>query len=143
MKHLQQHIIYLFAAIMILGSVITAYANNNIQISQNLIYGTDFVTLSTKLSGVESDTITSNKITKVWYTSSELNVEVYQVFKQQEITITVYNMLGKEVLDVFKGTSSSRLEEVYTATFNLPNGIYICVLQGKNFRDSEKFIISR
>jgi hypothetical protein len=52
-------------------------------------------------------------------------------------------MLGKEVLEVFRGTSSSAQEEVYTTSFNLPNGIYICVLQSKNFKDTEKFIISR
>jgi hypothetical protein len=105
-------------------------------------YGTDFVT-SNKNIVVSNDTITSNRITKVWYSATEINVEIYQILKQQEITITVYNMLGKELLEIFRGTSSSRAEEVYSVTFNLPNGIYICVLQGKTFRDSEKFIISR
>ncbi|MFA7626852.1 MAG: T9SS type A sorting domain-containing protein [Candidatus Kapaibacterium sp.] len=110
--------------------------------SENNTYGTDFVT-SNKNIVVSNDTITSNRITKVWYSATEINVEIYQILKQQEITITVYNMLGKELLEIFRGTSSSRAEEVYSVTFNLPNGIYICVLQGKTFRDSEKFIISR
>lgn len=134
-------ILFLIVAVFVLFA--SAAESSYLFSYQNNYNGTDFVTLSSKLSKVEQDTITSNRITKVWYTSTELNVEIYQVLKQQEINITVYNMLGKEVLEVFSGTSSSRVEEVYSITFNLPNGIYICVLQGKSFRDSEKFIISR
>ncbi len=105
---------------------------------------TKSVQVKQKLIEIEADTsLTSNQITRIWYSSYELNVQIYQVEKQQEISITVYNMLGKEVLDVFKGTTSSRQEETYSVTFNLPNGIYICIMQGKGFRDSEKFIISR
>lgn len=118
-------------------------ANICFQFSSTSLTGTDFVTSSLNSIRVESDSISSNIITKVWYTSAEINVEVYQVIKQQEITITVYNMLGKEVLEVFRGTTSSNEEEVFSKTFNLPNGIYICVMQGKSFKDSEKFIISR
>ncbi len=128
-------------AILLTGNPALSY--QLFSLSGKSLNGTDFVTLSSKDIRIEEDSVTSNIITKVWYASTELKVEVYQVVKQQEITITVYNMLGKEVLVVYKGTSSSQQKEEYSATFNLPNGIYICVLQGKNFRDSEKFIISR
>ncbi|MDX9790859.1 MAG: T9SS type A sorting domain-containing protein [Candidatus Kapabacteria bacterium] len=134
-------IISIFVSVFLLmfGNASSNYLSD---FSEYNTYGTDFVT-SNKNIVVSNDTITSNRITKVWYSATEINVEIYQILKQQEITITVYNMLGKELLEIFRGTSSSRAEEVYSVTFNLPNGIYICVLQGKTFRDSEKFIISR
>jgi hypothetical protein len=143
MKMQIKHIILLFFAWAILLTGNSANAYQLFASMNKNLNDTELVSLSSKLIKIEQDSITSNVITKVWYASTELKVEIYQVVKQQEITITVYNMLGKEVLVVFKGTSSSQQEEVYSATFNLPNGIYICVLQGKNFRDSEKFIISR
>ncbi|MBX3042607.1 MAG: T9SS type A sorting domain-containing protein [Candidatus Kapabacteria bacterium] len=139
MNFFTKHIIKI---VLLLWLFLCGFNHSDIIIS-NTLNGTDFVSFNSKYFVTNQDTITSTKITKVWYTQAELNVEVYQVQKQQNITITVYNMLGKEVLEVFKGISSTRTEEVYSATFNLPNGIYICVLQGNTFRDSEKFIISR
>ncbi len=143
MKFLSKNIVILFVSIATFFIPHESNANCAFQFTPTLLSGTDFVTSSLNTIGVEIDSINSNVITKVWYTSAELNVEVYQVFKQQEVTITVYNMLGKEVLELFRGTTSSSQEEIYSKSFNLPNGIYICVLQGKNFKDSEKFIISR
>lgn len=135
-------IVFLFS-----GLTINLYSSHNLPISNPFsiknLSGTDFVILKNELARTENDSLVSNKITKVWYTATELNVQIYQVFKQQDITITVYNMLGKEVLEVFKGISSNNQEEVYSKSFNLPNGIYICIMQGKNFKSSEKFIISR
>jgi len=148
MKSISKNILLFSVAILLIIATFNTSFSTPISKSSNInkktnLTGTEFANSIANLNQTESDTITSNKITKVWYTSAELNIQVYQVFKQQEIAITVYNMLGKEVLEVFKGTSTTSTEETYSKTFNLPNGIYICIMQGKNFKSSEKFIISR
>ncbi len=152
MKSISQNIIFfLFIIIFIIINLNTLFSittipnlnEPNFNNKKTSLNGTKIAKPNLKLNSIELDSITTNKIIKIWYTNSELNIQIYQVFKQQEIAISVYNMLGKEVLEVFKGTSSSNVEETYSKTFNLPNGIYICIMQGKNFKSSEKFIISR
>jgi hypothetical protein len=144
MKLKPNHILYFILVFVLnLSVILPLFSMQYTPVHNSFHSGTDFVSLTDKFVKVESDSVSSTKISKVWYTQTELNVQVYQTDKQQEISITVYNMLGKEVLEVFRGTSSSAQEEVYTTSFNLPNGIYICVLQSKNFKDTEKFIISR
>lgn len=91
---------------------------------------------------VETDTTVTNKILRVWYTSTDLNIKIQVIDKNKNITIKVYNMLGKEILKVYEGTHIND-EFTYSSQNNLPNGIYICVLQGDNFRNAEKIIISR
>lgn len=143
MKLKSKHIIFLAfycIAIMLIGSISVLEAKSPKFKNLN---GTDFEIFLHKQRKVELDTVSGTQIERIWYSQTELNVEINQAGKQQEISITVYNMLGKEVLDVYKGTSSSSQKEIFSKPFNLPNGIYICVLQGKNFKDSEKFIISR
>jgi len=91
---------------------------------------------------VEADTSISNKILQVWATSTDLNVKVQVSDKNKQINITVYNMLGKEIVKVFEGLHV-RESDPYIVNINMPNGIYICVLRGDGFRHAEKFIISR
>lgn len=66
--------------------------------------------------------------------------------REQTITINVYNMLGKNVLDVYKGKpqpDSIPYQVIVSGPPSLPNGVYLCVVTGKNFRLREKFVISR
>jgi len=66
--------------------------------------------------------------------------------REQTITINVYNMLGKNVLDVYKGRpqpDSIPYQIIVSGPPSLPNGVYLCVVTGKNFRLREKFVISR
>jgi len=66
--------------------------------------------------------------------------------REQTITITVYNMLGKNVLDVYKARpqpDSIPYQITVSGPPSLPNGVYLCVVTGKNFRLREKFVISR
>ena len=51
-------------------------------------------------------------------------------------------MLGNLVKEVYSGTAIEDVEYPFDAS-NLPNGFYLCILQGPNFRDAEKFTISR
>ncbi|MGE5479726.1 MAG: T9SS type A sorting domain-containing protein [Chloroflexota bacterium] len=60
-----------------------------------------------------------------------------------DIKLNIYNMLGKEVYQVHNGPPKGRGYQYRIPSGAIQNGVYICVLQGKNFRDAEKFIISR
>jgi hypothetical protein len=65
---------------------------------------------------------------------------------ESRIKITVYNMLGKKVLDVYEGypLPNGVPHEIYIdGPPALPNGVYLCVVVGKNFRLREKFVVSR
>lgn len=96
-----------------------------------------------KKSRVNADTITTSKITKIWETNGQIRVEVTLQKKGADITLKVYNMLGKEIKTIYTGTQSKDKEEYQFNSSELPNGIYICMLIGTTFRDTEKFIISR
>lgn len=59
------------------------------------------------------------------------------------IEVGIYNMLGKRVMDVFKGASARGQQEFSQSVAELPEGVYICILQGDNFRKAEKFYFRR
>ncbi|MEI6091728.1 MAG: T9SS type A sorting domain-containing protein [bacterium] len=92
---------------------------------------------------VTVDTLTSSKITKIWETNGQVHVEVTLVKKGVDITLKVYNMLGKEIRTIYTGPQTKDKDEYQFNSSELPNGIYICMLIGTTFRDTEKFIISR
>lgn len=62
-----------------------------------------------------------------------------------EISIVVYNLIGKKVMDVYKGMPKSTSPDYpyEIQSWRLPNGIYLCTLQGRNFRKTEKFVVAR
>ena len=86
---------------------------------------------------------TSNSIQKVWSKNEQFYVRLSLMDYQSDITLTAYNMLGKEVLKIHQGTPKPKDTLYEFSSSELPNGVYICVLQGKSFRDAEKFIVSR
>lgn len=67
----------------------------------------------------------------------------------KKIHISIYNLIGNKVADVYnKIPSTSGPTEIEIVEFKdmidkLSNGVYICVLQGHNYRLMEKFTISR
>ena len=62
--------------------------------------------------------------------------------KDSEIRLSVFNILGKEVFEIHNGKPINGNEYEFLSS-NLPNGIYLCILTGRNFRDAAKFIVSR
>lgn len=63
---------------------------------------------------------------------------------QHNISINAFNLLGKKVTEIYQGPEKAGRGKDYSFNVSgLPNGIYICVVQGDNFRLAEKFIISR
>ncbi len=59
-----------------------------------------------------------------------------------DIVIEVFNLLGKQVLEVYKGQPVREMEYIIQS-WKLPNGVYICTIHGKNFRLTGKFIVAR
>ncbi|HYF03807.1 MAG TPA: T9SS type A sorting domain-containing protein [Patescibacteria group bacterium] len=91
---------------------------------------------------------TTNKIKHVGRNpvtgSYSVIVELAQDTPQMQIN--VYNILGRKVVDVWRGDATKG--EVITKDFTqemqgLPEGMYICIVQGKDFRLAEKFTVSR
>lgn len=89
--------------------------------------------------------------------SSKIRNEVRKVYSRDQLTffveiqlkeynipikILIFNMLGNLVKEVYNGTAIKGVEYNFDAT-NLPNGLYLCIMEGPNFRDAEKFTISR
>lgn len=98
-----------------------------------------------KSARIEQDTSSiTNEITKV-YTRDNLKFFVEIKLKEDliPIKIQIFNMLGNLVKDVHNGTVVGKEVEFNFDATNLPNGFYLCILQGPNFRDAEKFTISR
>ena len=59
------------------------------------------------------------------------------------VEISIFNMLGKRVMEVYKGASSRGVHEHTQSISELPDGVYMCVMQGANFRKAEKFFFNR
>lgn len=98
-----------------------------------------------KTTGIDQDTSKiKSEITRV-YTRDNLKFYIEIRLKEDLIPIKlqIYNMLGNLVKDVHDGTVVGKTVEFNFDATNLPNGFYLCILQGPNFRDAEKFTISR
>ena len=63
--------------------------------------------------------------------------------ENSSIEIDVFNLLGKKVLHVDDGPPKTNFPEYKIESFRLPNGVYICVVSGKNFKLIRKFIVAR
>lgn len=98
------------------------------------------------VSYVEQDSSKSkNEITKLYsrdQLSFSIEIQLEKNNYNKTIKLQIFNMLGNLVKGVYEGTAIERVEYTFDAT-NLPNGLYLCILEGPNFRDAEKFTISR
>jgi hypothetical protein len=62
--------------------------------------------------------------------------------EQRRLEIAVYNLLGKRVATVYQGKASPGVHEYPIPSAELPNGVYICVVQGDGFRLAQKFVVA-
>ncbi|ROL62139.1 hypothetical protein D9V86_02210 [Bacteroidetes/Chlorobi group bacterium ChocPot_Mid] len=66
--------------------------------------------------------------------------------KDKKITISLYNLIGNKVADVYNGVpgvTEKEIDNFPKEIEKLSNGVYLCVLQGYNYRLMKKFTISR
>ena len=70
-------------------------------------------------------------------------VKIELVSDEANLELGMYNMLGKKMADIYRGPAT-RGEHEYTLPISeLPEGVYICILQASNTRRAEKFYLSR
>ncbi len=113
--------------------------------SEHVLSGTD-IDLKTNSSGtqeneVKDTTVTKSEIHSVWEANNRFFVKVSLTENNTPIELKMFNMLGKLVVDIYKGEADDG--DVFDYEADLQNGIYICVLTGPKIRDAEKFILSR
>ena len=93
---------------------------------------------------VGNDTLRKeNRFLFVRAASEVLTVRVELARDEAQVEIGVYNMLGKKIMDVHRGSTGRGIHEYTTAIQDLPEGVYVCVMQGADFRKAEKFYLSR
>jgi hypothetical protein len=86
---------------------------------------------------------TSSRILSARATGDVVTVRVELQRDEAQVDIGLYNMLGKKVQDVYKGGASRGPHEYTAQVSDLPEGVYICIMQGGDFRRAEKFYLSR
>lgn len=128
----------------------TGFFYNSFANSPPLANGTKFVDKDKKRSYPDStrkyatDTTAKaeNRIKSIRSQGDYYKLELEVIDLEQNIQISVFNLLAKKVLDVHNGKPyRDGLYDINTR--NLPNGLYICVVQGLNFRLTERFVVSR
>lgn len=103
----------------------------------------DYFLAKTRISSiVEQDTAVENRIEYIRQIGTDYEVKTSIKDRDVQIQLFVFNMIGKIVLEIHEGFPVPGDEYLIDGS-KLPQGIYICVLQGRNFRDTEKFVVSR
>lgn len=113
--------------------------------SESQLSGTN-IDLRTNSSGtqeneVKDTTVQKSEIESVWEANNRFFVKVSLTENNTPIELKMFNMLGKLVVDIYKGEADDG--DIFDFEADLQNGIYICVLTGPKIRDAEKFILSR
>lgn len=91
------------------------------------------------------DTSRNNRIIGIRESSGGVyQLELDIADNQQNLSIGIYNLLGKKVIDVHQGGEFAGRSKMFDVNVQgIPNGIYMCIVQGDNFRLAEKFYVSR
>jgi hypothetical protein len=109
-----------------------------------MLAGTTTVQQAPKTPARDTDTSRrENKIIFARATADQFSTKVELVDEQAVIDVGIYNMLGKKVIDVYRGGATKGPHDYSVGVSDLPEGVYICILQGENFRRAEKFYLSR
>jgi len=95
------------------------------------------LTIGADSSRKESRIIFARATADVFSTRVELAAD------ENQIEVGIYNMLGKKVQDVYRGAASRGQHDYSQPVSDLPEGVYICIMQGSDFRRAEKFYLSR
>jgi hypothetical protein len=122
-----------------LGNTLSAYSKK--YLSGTILQRYDTVTSVSRKQAADS---IRTRIVKIYGNNDLYRLEIDLAQDQQNLTITAYNLLGKKILDIHQGGEKSGEGKTYEInTTAVPSGIYICVVQGDNFRFAEKFFVSR
>ena len=92
---------------------------------------------------LHSDTVRVNRIVTTYGQSDAYTITIDLVDNNDNLRISLFNLLGKKVLDIYSGEAAAGK---FTRDFNVssvPKGMYLCVVRGDNFQLTEKFVLSR
>lgn len=84
-----------------------------------------------------------SRIIFVRATPDVFTVRVDVAADEPNLDLGIYNMLGKKMVDVYRGPASKGEREFTASISDLPEGVYICILQASSTRRAEKFYLSR
>ena len=103
---------------------------------------TQYGTIFAKKTGVRADTAESQNTIRVWENSTgEVLVTLNLKEKNQHIRITVWNMLGKVVINDFDGEYKSlENEHILKGSVSLTRGAYLVRVLGDKCKIDGKFI---
>ncbi|MCS7169692.1 MAG: T9SS type A sorting domain-containing protein [Candidatus Kapabacteria bacterium] len=99
--------------------------------------------LQTERRAIADSLPRENRIQSIREANGEYIIVVELISDQRRLDIGVYNLLGKRVVTIYQGRAAAGIREYPIPTASLPNGIYICVVQGDGFRLAQKFVLSR
>lgn len=94
----------------------------------------------------ENDTTTKgNRIISIREADKGDKMAIYIQVENMDknISIVIYNLLGKKVLDVYEGRPKDPSQPYEFSTSELPKGIFLLVVIGENFRLREKLVITK
>lgn len=91
----------------------------------------------------ENDTLKENKIVNIYSNKDLFYVELDLSDKESHIVLAAYNIIGKPVKEIHNGKPLPEGTKYEFRATDLPNGIYLCILEGRNYRSVKKFIVSR
>jgi len=128
--------VHMFAA---QNSSLYAYSKKSIS-SATALQRYDTVT---SISRKQAADTSITRIKSIKETKDGLLLTVELADDQQNLIVSAYNLLGKKVLDIYHGGEKAGVKEYPLNTNSIPSGIYICVVQGDNFRLAEKFFVSK
>lgn len=117
--------------------------------SKKIMTGGMFNPMKDSVSGIARraslDTSKNNRIIGIREHSGGIyQLELDLSENQQNLTVGIYNLLGKRVIDVHQGSEFAGKSKMFDINVQgVPNGIYMCIVQGDNFRLAEKFYVSR
>ncbi len=84
-----------------------------------------------------------NRIVQARAHNDVFHAKIELINDEPSLDVGIYNMLGKKVHDVYRGSAGRGSSEYSAPVSDLPEGVYICVVQGADFRRAEKFYLSR
>ncbi len=92
-------------------------------------------------SQAEADTSSKNSIDKLYYNGQSHVLELELEENVSRIEIKIYNLIGKDVKTAYEGKPKPKGSEYHLETSELPRGVYICTVLGKDFLLTRKFIV--
>lgn len=84
-----------------------------------------------------------SRIVKAHANSAGFTARISLNKDETKLDIGIYNMLGKRMGDVYSGPATKGEHQYTTSTEFLPEGVYICIMQGSDFRRASKFYLNR